>query len=85
MECLTEDQLAALRESPPGQAPAELALHLAGCERCQSRALFGAVRKPGVSREPPPLPSLGRALALVATIVLAMIAFFWTLGRLVGR
>jgi hypothetical protein len=85
MECLSEDQIASLRESAPGQAPAELAQHLAGCARCQSRALFGAARKPGVSRQTPPLPSLGRTLALLATVVLAMAAFFWTLARLVGR
>ena len=41
MECLSEDQIASLRDAAPGQAPPELAQHLAGCERCQSRALFG--------------------------------------------
>jgi hypothetical protein len=84
MDCLTDDQIASLRDAPPGQAPGELAQHLAGCERCQSRALFGAVRRPGVTREPPRLPSLGRALALLGIVVLAMVAFFWTLSRLVG-
>jgi hypothetical protein len=83
-DCLTDDQIASLQESPPGAAPPELARHLAGCERCQSRALFGAVRSTAVKREPPPLPSLGRALALVATVILAMAAFFWTLRRLAG-
>lgn len=83
-ECLTDDQIASLRDLAPGSAPGELARHLAECERCQSRALFGAVRRPGVTREPPQLPSLGRALALLALVVLAMAAFFWTLSRLVG-
>ena len=82
--CLTDDQIASLRESSPGEAAPELARHLAGCERCQSRALFGMVRHTGVHREPPALPSLGRALALVVVVVLAMAAFFWTLARLVG-
>jgi hypothetical protein len=84
MECLSEDQIASLRDAAPGQAPPELAQHLAGCERCQSRALFGAVRKAGITREPPALPSLSRALLLLALVVLAMAGFFWTLGRLVG-
>jgi hypothetical protein len=84
MECLSEDQIASLRDASPGQAAPELAQHLAGCERCQSRALFGAVRKAGIAREPPALPSLSRALLLLALVVLAMAGFFWTLGRLVG-
>lgn len=83
-ECLTDDQIASLRDVAPGSAPGELAQHLAECERCQSRALFGAVRKTGVRREPPPLPSLGRALALLAMVILAMAAFFWTLRRIGG-
>lgn len=84
-DCLTDDEIASLRDVPPGEAPGPLAQHLAGCERCQSRALFGAVRRPGIAREPPQLPSLGRALALLGLVVLAMAAFFWTLSRLVGR
>jgi len=83
-ECLTDEELASLRDAPPGASPGELARHLAGCERCQSRALFGAVRSTRVKRQPPALPSLGRALALLAIVVLAMTVFFWTLGRLVG-
>jgi len=83
-DCLSDDQLAALREAAPGAVATEQAQHLAGCERCQSRALFGAPRRPGLKREPPRLPSLGRALLLLAILVLAMVAFFWTLGRLVG-
>ncbi len=81
-ECLTEDQIASLRDAAPGTAPGELAQHLAGCERCQSRALFGAVRKTGTQREPPALPSLGRALALLAMVIVAIAYFFWTLNRL---
>ena len=81
-DCLTDDQIASLQESPPGAASPELAQHLAGCERCQSRALFGAVRSPGKRREPPQLPSLGRALALLAIVILAIAAFFWTLAKL---
>jgi len=83
-ECLTDEQLATLRDSAPGAAPPELAKHLASCESCQSRALFGVKRPSGVKREPPKLPSLGRALLLLALVVLAMAAFFWSLGRLTG-
>jgi hypothetical protein len=84
-DCLTDAEIASLRDAPPAGAPPELAEHLAGCERCQSRALFGAARRAGLKREPPELPSLTRALALVAVVILAMAAFFWTLSRLAGR
>jgi hypothetical protein len=83
-ECLSDDQIAAVREAPPGGAPPGLAQHLSACERCQSRALFGAVRSPGLKREPPALPSPARALALLLLIVLAMAAFLWTLRQLTG-
>lgn len=83
--CLTDDEIAALRDAPPGGAPGPLAQHLAACERCQSRALFGAVRRPGLNREPPSLPSPTRALALLGMILLAMAAFFWTLRQLAGQ
>ena len=83
--CLTDAQLARLRDSAPGAAPPELARHLSGCERCQSRALFGAERPTGTKREPPKLPSLKRSLLLLALVVFAMAAFFWSLARLTGR
>jgi hypothetical protein len=83
-DCLTDAEIASLRDVPPGAAPGELARHLAGCQRCQARALFGAARSPGKKREPPPLPSLGRALALLAMVILAIAALFWTLARLTG-
>jgi hypothetical protein len=83
-ECLTDDEIDSLRDVPPGAAPGELAHHLAGCERCQSRALFGAVRKTGLAREQPQLPSLGRALALLAMVILAIAFFFWTLRKMAG-
>ncbi len=84
-ECLTDAQLARLRDSPPGEAPQELARHLAACERCQSRALFGSARPAGAKREPPRMPSLRRSLLLLAFVLLAMAAFFWSLGQLTGR
>ena len=83
--CLTDGELARLRESAPGAAPPQLAAHLAGCTRCQSRALFGAARSPGARREPPRLPSLRRMLAMIAVVLLAMAALFWSLAWLTGR
>jgi hypothetical protein len=83
-DCLTDAEIASLQDVPPGAAPGELAQHLASCERCQARALFGAVRSPGQKREPPALPSLGRALVLLAMVILAMAAVFWSLARLTG-
>ncbi len=84
-DCLSEDQIRSLQDAPPGQLPPELAAHLASCERCQSRALFGAARRTGLARAAPPTPSLGRALVLLAIVGLAMAAFFWTLSRMTGR
>ena len=83
-ECLTDEQLATLRDGAPGSVPPELARHLAGCESCQSRALFGANRRAGPKREAPKLPSIGRTLLLLALVLLAMAAFFWSLSRLTG-
>jgi hypothetical protein len=82
---LTDAQLAQLRDAAPGAAPPELAQHLSSCESCQSRALFGAERPAGQKREPPRLPSLKRSLLLLALVLLALAAFFWSLGRLTGR
>jgi hypothetical protein len=82
--CLTDGELAQLGDGAPGDVAPELAQHLAGCERCQARALFGADRKSGPKREPPRMPSLQRSLLLIALAILAMAAFFWSLGRLAG-
>ena len=40
--CLTAAGFAALKSSVPGQAPLEVAQHLAGCARCQGRMLASA-------------------------------------------
>jgi hypothetical protein len=48
--CLTPAGMAALRRAPVGQAPVELARHLASCARCQARLLAvgaGGDRRPG--------------------------------------
>jgi hypothetical protein len=83
--CLTDAQLSELQAAPPGQAPEELARHLASCERCQTRALFGAERLLGKKKPVPALPSLRRALLLGALVLVAMAAFFWSLAKLAGR
>ena len=72
----------ALQAAAPGQAPAELATHLAGCDACQQKLLVasapGPRRAPG--RKPMPLaPSPGRTvLLLVLTVVFVMLAL-WSL------
>jgi hypothetical protein len=84
--CLTQEQIAEARAAAPGQVPEPLARHLAGCERCQERLLFGQERPPRKrGRSMPELPSLGRALLLLALVVAAMAAFLFTLRQLAGR
>lgn len=84
--CLSDAQIAEVQAAPPGEAPEELARHLAACERCQSRALFGSGRGPRrAARAVPEPPSLGRALVLLGLVLAAMAAFFYTLLRLAGR
>jgi hypothetical protein len=82
--CLTDAQISELHSATPGQAPEALARHLASCERCQARALFGAERPAGKRRPMPKVPSLGRAVFLAALVLAAMAAFFWTLAKLTG-
>lgn len=84
--CLTDSEIARLQAAEPGRAPEALARHLASCERCQTRALFGAQRRGAKpSRAVPAVPSLGRALFLLGLVVAAMAAFFYTLMKLAGR
>jgi hypothetical protein len=84
--CLRDDQLAELEAAAPGQAPEELARHLASCDRCQARALFGRERVAGRPKKAmPELPSLGRALLLAGFVLAAMGAFAWSLMKLAGR
>jgi hypothetical protein len=83
--CLTDEQLAELRAAAPGKAPEALARHLATCERCQARALFGAERPAVKKKAVPELPSLKKALVLGALVIVAMAVFFWSLAKLSGR
>jgi hypothetical protein len=83
--CLTDAQLSELRDAAPGHAPADLARHLAGCERCQARALFGAPRGAGRKKPAPEMPSLKRAVFMAALVLVAMAFFLWSLAKLTGR
>jgi hypothetical protein len=61
--CLTPTGVRELGNATPGQAPADLALHVAACPRCQQRLLASDVgpRQPAPARK----PMLGWALAIV--------------------
>ena len=83
--CLTDAHLSELQDAAPGQAPEALARHLAACERCQARALFGAERPAGKKRPTPELPSVRRALLFAALVLVATVFFFWSLAKLTGR
>ena len=80
--CLTEQEVARVRAAPPGELPRELALHLARCDRCQERVLFGPGRKRS-PRQMPNMPSPGRALFLLVLMLAAIMAFLVTLRSLV--
>jgi hypothetical protein len=84
--CLTDAQLSELQAAAPGRAPEALARHLASCDRCQARALFGSERAArGPRKALPEPPSVGRVLLLAALVLAVMGAFFWTLLKLGGR
>jgi hypothetical protein len=67
--------------------PDGLARHLATCERCQERALFGTVRPARRRRGMPtlPTPTPTRALILLGIMVAVMVAFFFTLHQFIGE
>lgn len=82
--CLSPAGIAAMAEFAPGQAPPELARHLATCARCQERMLLaGGTRRRG-RRPPALLPSLGRAVLLIVLLLAAIGVFLLTLRRLAG-
>jgi hypothetical protein len=82
--CLSDAEIVVLQTAQPGRAPEALARHLASCERCQARALFGTEGRPGARKPAPDPPSLRRGLLYVALVLGAMAAFFWTLRMLLG-
>jgi hypothetical protein len=72
--------VAAVGAAAPGRVPADVAAHLASCPRCQERVLTGGV--PRAARKATAPPSLKRAFFLVGLILLSLLAFLWTFGRL---
>jgi hypothetical protein len=83
---LTPAGLAAIRDAPVGQAPPELAAHLAACAPCQDKLLVagapGPRPKPG--RAPRALaPSPGRTAALIGLTLLFVLLALWSMRRLV--
>ena len=83
--CLSDEEVAQVRDGAPGEVPDRLAQHLAQCERCQERALFGSEgRKKRRGSKAAVLPTPQRALVLLGILLLVMIAFFFTLNLLVA-
>ncbi len=83
--CLSDADLARLQSAPPGRAPEELARHLATCERCQQRALFGPQKRASSSRRSQPAwPSPQRMLLLLAGVLIALAMLLYSLQRLTG-
>jgi hypothetical protein len=71
--------MTALERAAVGEAPPELARHVAGCDRCQARLLGAAAGRP--ARVPPRAEGLGapgrlwRPVAfIVAALMLALFA-----------
>jgi hypothetical protein len=79
--CLSADELRALQSVDPGQLPAEVAVHLAGCERCQRQALFGS--EPAAGRRKP-APSLREAFLRVVIVLVALAMVLVSIWMLVG-
>jgi hypothetical protein len=83
--CLTDAQIAEIRSAAPGTLAEPLARHLAGCERCQERLLFGQERRTQRRARPrPEFPTLRRLVLLLVLVLVAIAAFFYTLRKLVG-
>jgi hypothetical protein len=79
--CLTDAALDALEAASPGQAPEDLARHLAGCARCQDRVLVRARGATGERRReaaPRRSPWLSAAIVL-GVMLLALVALLSTL------
>jgi hypothetical protein len=75
--CLSPQGFAQVSAAPPGQVPAELAAHLAGCLRCQRHLLAAAMPSSGATRrEPPPLWRTG--VVVVACLLLVLVAMILT-------
>jgi hypothetical protein len=83
--CLTNVEMTRLQQAGTGKVPEELARHLAACQVCQERALFGSEprrRRRGTTALEMPTPL--RAFLLLGVMLVMIIACFFTLARLVG-
>jgi len=76
--CLSPRGFAQISAAPPGQAPAELAAHLAGCGRCQRRLLVAALPSASSSPRRPPPPLWRTGVAVVVCVLLVLIAMVLT-------
>jgi len=73
--CLTPAGVAALERGAVGEAPAELARHVATCDRCQARLLAAATgRAAGVPARPQGPVRLWRPVVFIVTAL--MLALF---------
>ena len=82
--CLTEAGLQAIEQAPVGTLPPELAAHLAGCPRCQTRALArgrAAPRARTAARTASLWRTLAAGTALVVVMVAALTILRWVLAR----
>jgi hypothetical protein len=80
--CLTAEGLSALERAPPGRAPADLANHLAGCDRCQQRWLSRLRTETGSKAERPRRGSPWRNLALALAALILLLAGLFLLTSL---
>jgi len=81
---LSEAGLAALASAPAGQAPAEVATHLAACARCQER-LLNAERPAGETRPPAARQPYRNLLVFGLGLLLILAMLGITLVTLSGR
>jgi hypothetical protein len=81
--CLSAAGLAALQRAAPGRAPADLAAHVAGCNRCQQR-LLSSLRAPGQTAAASAPRRASSTSRLVWVAVVAIAALFLLLGGLVA-
>ena len=80
--CLTPAGRAAVQEAPVGQAPPELARHLAGCARCQERLLAAAAGAVHGGPGAPRLTGAGEPGRLWRPVVFIAAALLFALGAL---
>jgi hypothetical protein len=86
--CLTDAGLATLAGTPLGEAPPELAQHVASCARCQERWLQWAQPEPRRARpsaEQTARRRWGMTAIVLGVLLFALVALVWTLGYLTGR